>query len=84
MTYACILLRGDLTVRLPHHLSDSDTSPTDEGMEWITFDIKGLTWHQGPTTLSGHYRTLLKEPLILRSCNLVWLVARSVVGDTNQ
>ena len=43
------------TITLPH------ATAYDTATQWIAYKVCAMTYHLGPTVLSGHYRTLLKK-----------------------
>ena len=59
-TYSLVTLPADLCVR-PHRPLTRATQSDAATVTWLSYEIKGLTWHQGPTAYTGHHRTLLKE-----------------------
>ena len=63
-TYACITLPQDHVVQVPHlvDVTDAvtDAESSDFQVKWIHYSIVGLTWHAGPDTATGHYRTILR------------------------
>ena len=42
-------------IKLPH------STAYDTETQWIAYKVRAMTYHLGPTVLSGHYRTLLKQ-----------------------
>ena len=60
-TYACITLPHDNLVQVPHLVAETEAVDSDFQVKWIQYSIVGLTWHAGPDTATGHYRTILRE-----------------------
>ena len=59
-TYACINLPQDHIVHVPHLVAETEAVDSDFQVKWIQYSIVGLTWHAGPDTATGHYRTILR------------------------
>ena len=59
-TYACIDLPQDHIVHVPHLVAETEAVDNDFQVKWIQYSIVGLTWHTGPDTATGHYRTILR------------------------
>ena len=59
-TYSLIQMPADLCVKLPHHIVTRMDTKDVANVQWYDYDIRGLTWHQGESAYTGHYRTLLK------------------------
>ena len=59
-TYSLIHLPDDLCVKIPHHILTRTDSAEVTTVQWYSYEIRGLTWHQGDSAYTGHYRTILK------------------------